>query len=59
MKTYSLEELTDKYIGEIGTKKRDEFDNELRLDLLGQAIKHERQERHLKQTEFGEIVKGY
>jgi len=38
MKTYSLEELTDKYIGKIGTKKRDDFENELRLDLLGQAI---------------------
>ena len=59
MKTYSLEELTDKYIGEIGTKKRDEFENELRLDLLGQAIKQAQQERNLTQTELGEIVKGY
>jgi len=38
MKTYSLEELTDQYIGKKGTKKRDEFENELRLDLLGLAI---------------------
>ena len=29
MKTYSLDELTDKYIGKKGTKKRDEFENEL------------------------------
>lgn len=39
MKTYSLEELTDKYIGDKGTIKRDEFENELRLDLLVRAIK--------------------
>ena len=39
MKTYSLEELTDKYIGKKGTIKRDDFENELRLDLLGQTIK--------------------
>ena len=39
MKTYSLETLTDQYIGKKGTRKRDEFENELRLDLLGQAIK--------------------
>ena len=26
MKTYSLEELTDKYIGKKGTKKRDKFE---------------------------------
>ena len=38
MKTYSLETLTDQYIGKKGTRKRDEFENELRLDLLGQAI---------------------
>ena len=41
MKTYSLEELTDKYIGKKGTKKRNKFENELWLDLLGQAIKQE------------------
>ena len=56
MKTYSLEELTDKYIGEKGTKKRDDFENELRLDLLGQAIKQARQERNLTQEELGELV---
>ena len=52
MKTYSLEELTDKYIGKKGTKKRDEFENELRLDLLGQAIRQARQERNLTQEQF-------
>jgi len=56
MKTYSLEELTDKYIGEKGTRKRDEFENELRLDLLGQAIKQVRQERNLTQEELGKLV---
>ena len=56
MKTYSLEELTDKHIGKKGTKKRDEFENELRLDLLGQAIKQARQERNLTQEQLGELV---
>lgn len=56
MKTHSLDELTDKYIGKIGTPKRDEFENELRLDLLGQAIKQARQERNLTQEELGELV---
>ena len=56
MKTYSLEDLTDKYIGKKGTKKRNEFENELRLDLLGQAIKQARQERNLTQEELGELV---
>ncbi len=56
MKTYNLEELTDKYIGKKGTKKRDEFEAELRLDLLGLAIKQARQERNLTQEELGELV---
>ena len=56
MKTYSLEELTDAYIGKKGTKKRDEFENELRLDLVGQAIKQARQERNLTQEQLGELV---
>lgn len=56
MKTYSLEDLTDKYIGKKGTKKRDNFENELRIDLLGQAIKQARQARHLTQEQLGELV---
>ncbi len=56
MKTYSLGQLTDKYIGKKGTKKRDEFENELRLDLLGQTIKQIRLERNLAQEQLGELV---
>lgn len=56
MKTYSLEEMLDKHIGEIGTPKREAFENELRLDLLGEAIKQARKERHLTQEELGRLV---
>jgi HTH-type transcriptional regulator / antitoxin HipB len=56
MKTFSLEELTDKHIGKIGTSKRDAFDNELRLEVLGQTIKNIRKQRNLTQQELGELV---
>ena len=56
MKVYSLEEMTDKHIGKIGTKRRDAFEYELRLDLLGLAIKQARQKRHLTQEELGKLV---
>ena len=56
MRTHSLEELTDKYIGKKGTKKRDDFEAELRLDLLGQAIKQARQEQNLTQEALGDLV---
>ncbi len=56
MKTYSLEELTDKHVGKKGTPTRDSFEYELRMDLLGKAIKDARKERNLTQEQLGEIV---
>jgi DNA-binding XRE family transcriptional regulator len=56
MKTTSLDVLIDKHIGKIGTPKRDDFENELRLDLIGQTIKEIRLERNLTQEQLGELV---
>jgi len=56
MKTYSLEELTDKHIGKKGTPNRDAFEYELRMDLLGQAIKDARKQRNLTQEQLGKLV---
>jgi len=56
LKTYTLEEITDKHIGKHGTPKRDAFENELRLDLLGEAIKQARLDRNLTQEELGKLV---
>lgn len=56
MKTTSLDSLIDKHIGKIGTKKRDAFENELRLDLLGEAVKKARKERNLTQEQLGKLV---
>jgi HTH-type transcriptional regulator / antitoxin HipB len=56
MKTTSLEELTDRFIGKKGTPERDAFEYELTLDLLGEAIKNARKERHLTQEQLGELV---
>lgn len=55
-KTVSLDTMIDKHVGKRGTKKRDAFENELRIDLLGQAIKQARQERHMTQEQLGELV---
>ena len=56
LKTYSLDEMLDKHIGKPGTPKREVFESELRLDLLGEAIKQARKERHLTQEELGQLV---
>jgi predicted XRE-type DNA-binding protein len=55
-KTVSLKTMIDKHIGKVGTERRDAFENELRIDLLGQAIKQARQERNLTQAQLGELV---
>ncbi|MFY9158452.1 helix-turn-helix transcriptional regulator [Aquirufa ecclesiirivi] len=56
LKTYSLDIITDKHIGKRGTPKREAFEHELRLDLLGEAIKQARLERNLTQKELGLMV---
>lgn len=55
-KTISLDTMIDKHIGKRGTTRRDSFENELRIDLLGQTIKQVRQERNLTQEQLGELV---
>jgi len=56
MKTYSLEDLTDKYIGKKGSKEREEFEFELKLDILGEMIKKTRKEQHLTQEQLGDLI---
>ena len=56
IKSFSLAEMKDKYIGKIGTEDRDEYEYELRMDLLGRMIKAARQERNMTQEQLGELV---
>lgn len=55
-KTVSLDTMIDKHIGKRGTEKREAFEHELRIDLLGKAIRQARQERNLTQEQLGELV---
>jgi len=56
VKTYTFDQLKDKHLGKVGTEKRDKYEYELRLDLLGEMIKRTRKERHLTQSELGEMI---
>ncbi|MBF8455940.1 helix-turn-helix transcriptional regulator [Kaistella sp. G5-32] len=56
MKTYTLNQVQDQLIGEIGTTERDLFEYELQMDLIGKAIKETRIERNLTQEELGKLV---
>ncbi len=56
MKSYSLSEMKDKYIGKNGTVEREKYEYELRMDVLGRMIKQARQERNLTQEQLGQLI---
>ena len=56
MKKYSLEQVKDKYLGVRGIEKREAYELELKVELIGQMIKKVRKERALTQTELGELI---
>ena len=48
--------MKDKYIGKNGTKEREEYEYELRMDVLGKLIKTARKERNLTQEQLGKLI---
>ncbi len=56
IKTYTLDEMKDRFIGEVGTPKRDQYEYKLQMKLIGDMIKTARKERNLTQEELGKLV---
>lgn len=56
MKTYKLSEAEDLLIGLKGTPQRDEYEFELKTELIGDMIKKVRNERKLTQEQLGELI---
>lgn len=56
LKRMTLDQALDTFIGKEGTPKRDDFDLELRIDLVGEMMKNTRKKRNLTQKELGELV---
>jgi DNA-binding XRE family transcriptional regulator len=52
----SLSELEDKYFGKIGTSKRDAYEFELNMEILGEKLKQIRKKKNLSQEELGKII---
>lgn len=55
-KFYSLDEIEDKYIGEKGSAKRNEYEEEINSYLIGEAIKKVRQSKNMTQEELGSMI---
>ena len=56
IKTISLDKIKDKYIGKIGTYKRDQYEFDLKLDVLGYMIRKTRKDRNLTQEQLGKLI---
>lgn len=55
-KWFTLEEMTDKYIGVKGTPERESFDADVEAALIGASIKNARKANNLTQAQLGERV---
>jgi len=56
LKSMTLDELKDKHIGKPGTEKRENYEFELQLDLVGEMIKKARKDRNLTQEQLGKLI---
>jgi DNA-binding XRE family transcriptional regulator len=56
LKKYTFDEIKDRHIGKRGTPQREAYENELKLELIGEMIKKARKERNLTQAQLGKLV---
>lgn len=56
LKIYTFDEIKDEMIGKIGTPERDQYEYELKMEILSEMIKRVRKERKLTQEELGILV---
>ena len=56
IKKYSFDEIKDEFIGKVGTKKRDVYEYDLQMDIIGELIKKARLERNLSQEQLGKLI---
>lgn len=56
LKTYTLEEVQDRYIGKKGSPEREKFEFELKMDILSEMVKTARKKRNLTQEELGKLI---
>lgn len=56
MKLYTMDQIKDEFIGKRGTTKRDKYEQDLQMELLGDMIKQVRLERNLTQDQLGKLI---
>ena len=56
LEMFTLDQIKDEFIGEIGTEKRTLYEQELQIEILGDLIKKVRLERKMTQQELGKLI---
>ena len=56
MKGITLDELKEKNYGPIGSRKRDQLEQELKMEILREEIKRLRKENNLTQEQLGKLI---
>ncbi|MCH7415030.1 helix-turn-helix domain-containing protein [Belliella sp. R4-6] len=56
MEKYSLDQIKDEFIVQVGTLQRTLYDQELQMEILGGLIKKVRLERNMTQEELGKLI---
>ena len=51
-----FEDLEDKYFGKKGTPDRDEYEFDLKMELIGEKIKQLRIQNNLTQSQLGDLI---
>lgn len=51
-----FEDLENKYFGEMGTPEREEYEFDLKMELIGEKIKQLRIQNNLTQSQLGELI---
>ena len=57
LEMFTLDQIKDEFIGEIGTEKRTLYEQELKIEILGDLIKKVRLERKMTQQELGKLIR--
>ncbi len=56
LEIFTFDQIKNEFIGEIGTEKRIQYEQELQVELMGEMIRTVRLERNLTQEELGKLV---
>jgi len=55
-KTHKIDQIKEDFIGKPGSPAREQYEVELRLDVLGDLIRKTRKDRNLTQEELGKLI---